>query len=359
MARSDRGKGINTRGNIKALLLAALVWPHGLGAASQDISENIRESLENEDDNRAEFLQAFSLIGVVPGANSSTIAVESDNPDASDFEVKLIKIPISRELKHGTFCIADADGQRNSDKTIVLHRRSQSSVDFCMTPYAELSLSYLRGEQSINLRNIATSFTNDIKALSVFGGLGMSIPLADNAIIRPIFLAGYSRVDSDADFEGELAAELEIGAQGIIDDANIDSLIVGGGIEMQLRHIFSNEADLEGRFRYNYLVSNAVNVSNDSLDKTNDFVEASGYLEASAPTGLTFLDREVRALGIGGSSFLQPEPTFNAEKTDFIHELGGGLELRGIGFTRKVRLRATALFGEDVHGWRAGISVKF
>ncbi|MGI9503807.1 MAG: hypothetical protein ACR2RE_12220, partial [Geminicoccaceae bacterium] len=67
----------------------------------------------------------------------------------------------------------------------------------------------------------------------------------------------------------------------------------------------------------------------------------------------------VRALGFGGTNIILDGFDDFISEDDFIHEIGGGLELKNPAYVQGIRLRGSVLFGEDTLGWRAGLAVKF
>lgn len=349
------------RRDAKALLLAAVFSLPGLDAASQETSDVIVEAVREgfQDGEIAEFFQALSILGVAPGVSGAAYTVDDDDPEFSDLDIKSVKLPIAREFKRNAFCVVNSGGQDRSNYRLESLERSRSSDDFCMTPYAELSLSYLKADQSSTLSDIATDFAFDITTLSALAGVGLVIPLSESTTFRPILLGGYSRIDSDAEFSGDFAAEFDEGLEGILDNADLNAVLVGGAAELRHRHLFTNKVKLEARLRYNHLVSNVVEASDESLEQTNDFAVVTGYLEGSVPTGLTFFSRDLRALGFGGTNLILTKLGEEIDGEDFIHEIGGGLELSAAPVLKAIRLRASALFGEDVTGWRAGLAVKF
>lgn len=349
------------RRDAKALLLAVALSLPSLDATSQDASDELVDSIREEfqDGELAEAFQSLSIIGVAPGVSGAAYTIDEDDPEFSDIEIKSVKIPIKRNFDRGAFCVVKAEGEDHSDYKLERRERSRSSGALCMKPYAELSLSYLNAEQSVDLSDIATDFAYDITTLSALAGVGLSFPLSERTTFRPILLGGYSHISSDAKFNGDFAAELSQGLEGILDNADLNAILFGGAVELQHQRLFNNKVELEGRLRYNHLVSDVFEASDESLEQTNDFVVVTGYLEASVPTGLTLYSRDLRALGFGGSNLLLSKLGEKIEGEDFIHEIGGGLELRNPPLVKAIRLRASALVGEDVTGWRAGLGIKF
>lgn len=263
----------------------------------------------------------------------------------------------SYEFDRGTFCIVESTDKDHSGYRLERREQSQSSNARCMTPYTELSLSYENSKQRLDIPEVVID--DDITTLSALAGLGLSIPLSKNLTFRPILLGGYSHIISDADFDGDFAAEFRAGLDGISADANINALLLGAAAELQHQQLFDNEIELKGHLRYNYLVSDVFDASDESLERANDFVAITGRVEASVPTGLQLLSRDLHVQGFGGSCLLLTKATEKITSDDFLHEIGGGLELRNIPLVGGIKLSASAFFGVDVVGYRAGAGVTF
>lgn len=343
------------------LLLAVVLSLPSLDAASQDASDEIVDIVREafQDAGLAELFQGISLLGIAPGINSANYTIDEDDPDFSDTDIKTIKIPVRHEFDSGAFCIVESTNKGQSDYQLAWLGQSPSSGALCMKPYAELSLSYVNAEQTIDISGLDSPFTYDFTTLSALAGVGLSIPLSKKTTFRPMLLGGYSHLSSDADFDGALAAEFREGLDGILDDAKFDAVLLGAAAELRHQHLFDNKIELQGRLRYNYLVNNVFAASDETFEEANDFVVVTGSLEASVPTGLQLFSRDLYALGFGGSNLLLTEAVEKINSEDFVHEIGGGLELRNPPLIKSIRLSASVFFGEELSGYRAGVGFKF
>jgi len=345
-----------------SVCLLAMPWHD---ARSQDVDDEVVVILEDFDDGElAEAFQIFSIIGVAPGISGARFEVDGDDGD-SDVEIRSFKIPIKRDWKAGAFCFVASDDQRSVGYELRSLAKTRSESALCARPYMELTLGYLNADQGVlfdedeaGLED-ATIFNLDITTLSALAGFGLSFPITEKTVFRPILLGGYSHIDNDTNVVGNDADEFNDALDGSLVDGELDSILIGGAAELQHERVLGNNIELTGNLRYNHLVSSAFNASDDALEGTNDFIVITGGLEASIPTGLALFSRDLHALGFGGTNILLDGFGDLISGDDFIHEVGGGLEVKEPWFVQGIRLRGSVLFGEDVFGWRAGLGIKF
>lgn len=330
-----------------------------------DVIEALEDELEDEfaedfvDGELAETYQQFSIVGIAPGASGAKYRRKGDD-EQSDLEISSVKIPIRRDFKSGAVCFVASDDKRYTDYEIQPLRRVRSSDALCARSYGELTLSYLRADQRTILDDIGvTEFDLNIDTFSVLAGYGLIFEIAEGTTFRPILLGGYSHIDNDSVFEGDLAETFNEELDGIDVNSELNSLLVGGAAEFRHERLLGNDVELETRLRYNYLVSDVYDASDEALEGTNDFVVINARLEAGIPTGFRLFSRDIYALAFGGTNAILDGVAGDVAKDSFIHELGGGLELKTPRLVQGVRLRSSVLFGEDVFGWRAGLAVKF
>lgn len=340
------------------LLVCLLVMPWQ-GARSQDADDEFVELLAEdfEDGELAEQFQLFSILGIAPGLSGAKFSLDGDDGD-SDLEISSAKLPIKREWDRGSFCLVASDDQRQVEYELQPLAKVRSDDALCATPYTELTLSYLQADARFEVDD-ATDFRFDATALSALAGLGLTFQITERTSFRPILLGGYSHIDNDSDFDGELADESNEASDGNIVNSELKSFLIGAAAELQHERVLANDIELEGNLRYNHLVSSVFDASDDALEGTNDFIVVASRLEASIPTGFSLFSRDLYALGFGGTNILLDGFDDFISGDDFIHEVGGGLELREPWFVQGIRLRGSVLFGEDVSGWRAGLVIKF
>ncbi|MGI9489729.1 MAG: hypothetical protein ACR2RF_28360 [Geminicoccaceae bacterium] len=201
----------------------------------------------------------------------------------------------------------------------------------------------------------------DLKTFSPLAGAGLSIPLWEGAFFRPILLFGYSRVIDNSEPRGEFSDVIDAAASGILFDVEIDSLIYGAAADLGYRREVKSDVDLEAHLRYNQVLSDVVSASDRSMKRSNDFGVVTSDLEVNAKTGYTFFSRDVHAIGsIGGTYF--PGRQGDNIRSDFYHEVGGGLELkedRIIKGIKGLKLFGRYIFGDDVTGYKFGVNLTF
>jgi len=328
-------------------------------ARSQDADEDIAELLleEFDDGELAGEFQIFSILGIASGASGARINFDGEDGD-SDLELRSFKIPVRRDWDGSGFCLVAPDDRSQSDYELLPLEKVRSENALCATPYTELTLSYLQADQRANV-GLDTDLRLDLTALSALAGFGLIFQITERTSFRPILLAGYSHIDSDSVFDGEAADAFNAALDGSIVDGELDSLLIGGAAELRHERLLGDDIELRGNLRYNHLVSSVFEASDDALEGTNDFIVMTGKLEASIPTGLSLFSRDVHALGFVGTNILLDGFDDFISEDDFIHEIGGGLELKNPAFVQGIRLRSSVLFGEDTLGWRAGVAVKF
>ncbi len=356
---------LNSFGTLLLLVgLLAMPW-HDARAqgADDDIADLLLEDFE--DGELAETFQIFSIIGVAPGVSGAKYEFDGDEGD-SDLEIRSFKIPIKRDWRDGTFCFVASEDERDTGYVLQPSSKVRSDDALCARPYVELNLSYLKADQDVisleeaDLESLGPEALDlDINTLSALAGFGLTFQITERTALRPILLGGYSYVDNDNAFEGELADEFNEILNGSLIDSELNSLMVGGAVELRHERALSNDVELDGNLRYNHLVSSVYEASDEALEGTNDFIVVTGRLEASVPTGLSLFSRDVHALGFGGTNILLEGFEDSINEDDFIHEVGAGLEIRNLLLVRGIRLRGSVLFGEDVSGWRVGLGIKF
>ena len=281
-------------------------------ARAQDADDDIADLLlEDFDDGElAEAFQIFSIIGIAPGVSGARFEIDGDDGD-SDFEIRSFKIPIKRDWKKGGICFVASDDQRDTGYELQPLAEVRSDDALCARPYVELNLSYLKADQNVvdldddDEETFGPEILDlDITTLSALAGFGLTFPITERTSFRPILLAGYSHIDNDSAFEGELADEFNEILDGSLVDGELDSFLIGGAAELLHKRVLEGDIELDGNLRYNHLVSSVFEASDDVLEGTNDFIVITGKLEASIPTGFSLFQREVRALGFGGTNII-------------------------------------------------------
>jgi len=180
--------------------------------------------------NLAVQFQALSIFNAAPGFSNARLTFdEPEDPRIVDAESALnsIKLPITRNFNEAQFCV----GKGNP----------ASRFGVCATPYAEITLGYLRNRTrgnfglAVNDVGIAddalpVELTEDLlfqlppeafipiatgespaavvfnspvrsttETFSALAGVGVTVPVTRDIAVRPIFLGGYSYITDDTD----------------------------------------------------------------------------------------------------------------------------------------------------------------
>lgn len=247
----------------KLLLLSVVMTMPGLPAAAQSI-EDLRDAFSDsaQAGNFVAIFQAISIFGASPGVSGAAYTFQAE-PDAAKTKINLLKVPVTHEFAATDLCIGAAQRHGGSDlgdgAAGESEQRETDTAAHCVRPYAELSLSYLRAKEEAPIPAFGDLVIDfDITTLSALGGAGLSIPVAEGTLFRPILLLGYSRVTDDSDVSGEFADVIDAAAGGILFDVEVNSLIVGAGAELRHQRNLTTGIDMEGRLRYNHVLSDVL-----------------------------------------------------------------------------------------------------
>ena len=137
-----------------------------------------------------------------------------------------------------------------------------------VAPYAEITLGYLTGSQTFPLTsdgNSPTSVKLSFNAWSALAGGGIDVPLGNGFKVRPIVLAGYSYVGGDATFYGPNSVLARSQVSGILSDASLNSVLLGGALELIYETPLRGDMNLRAQVRYNELVALVTGASSSAL----------------------------------------------------------------------------------------------
>lgn len=249
----------------------------------------------------------------------------------------------------------------NSYKLSPSHTFDPIDSLYGISPYIEGTLGYLDTDQKLNFAAFDTRAAVDIETFSFLGGAGVDIEIADGAIFRPIFLAGYAHISDSADVTGRFAPEFDYAGRGIVFDARIESFLLGGAAELEYVTAFGNDINFFGNLRYNHFSARVVSASNPVLETDSNFGVFTAAAEFDGPSGLTLFDREVRWIGFGTNTYLPGDPG-DSLGFSYFFELGGGVELvdrNVVSGVEGISIRSSAILGENVVGWTVGLSLEF
>ncbi len=330
---------------IRAGLAAGLAAVAGSPAAAQDqdlvdlFREAFRTSATRSDLGNA--FQSLTIFGAARGITAANFNVEDGG---SELDLGATKLGPSH-----SFDWEPVEGVRPYVEGTFGYLNTEQTVDFDLAPFADPSEG-------------ATRASVDIDTFTFLGGVGAEIALAAGTVARPIFLAGYSHTSDEGDVTGPLAPEIAAAGDGIVFDVRINSVLLGGALEIEHGRSFeARDINLLGRVRYTHLFDNVVSASDPVLDTDGDFGVLSSGVELDGPTGLTVFGRELRWIGFAANTYL-PGAQNDALGFSFFFELGGGIEIvdrEVISGIEGVSLRGSGIVGDNVTGWSAGLSIEF
>ena len=277
--------------------------------------------------------QTFSIFGGTPGIAAARYY--------SDFDLNSFQLPISHSFDpiEGGFLSGVA-------------------------PYAEITLGYLTGSQTFPLTsdgNSPTSVKLSFNAWSALAGGGIDVPLGNGFKIRPIVLAGYSYVGGDAQFYGPNSVQARSQVIGILSDASLNSVLLGGALEVIYETPLRGDMNLRAQARYNELVALVTGASSNALQDSGSFGVANASLTLTGPTGWHIATNAVRWLGYAKGTWL-PETNPSLLGFNAYAEVGGGLQIIAPGVVRGVQgatVRASAIAGPGVTGWLVSAALNF
>jgi hypothetical protein len=233
-----------------------------------------------------------------------------------------------------------------------------------VAPYAEITLDYLTGDRTFSLTPSPTSPSSvrlSFDSWSALAGGGLEFRFGDHFRLRPIVLAGYAHVGSDATFSGPNSAFFHTAVSGILSDAALNTVLVGGALELVYDTTFPGDMTLTARARYNELAAIVASATDPSLKQNGSFGVASAGVTVDGPTGWHVATRAVRWLGYVNGTWL---PSTNRSLLGFnsFAEIGGGLRLTAPDVIRGVQggtVRASAIVGPGVTGWLFSAALDF
>ena len=117
-------------------------------------------------------------------------------------------------------------------------------------------------------------------AFSALAGGGIDVPLGSGFKVRPIVLAGYSHVGGDATFYGPNSVLARSQVSGILSDASLNSVLLGGALELIYETPLRGDMNLRAQVRYNELVALVTEASSSALQDSGTF----GVANASVPS---------------------------------------------------------------------------
>jgi hypothetical protein len=277
--------------------------------------------------------QTFSILGGIPGIAAARYY--------SNFDVNSFQLPIAHSF-------APIEGGPLSG----------------VAPYAEITLGYVTGTQTFPLTSEGNS-PNSVKltfnSWSALAGGGIDVPLGNGFKIRPIVLAGYSYVGGDAQFYGPNSAIARSQVSGILSDASLNSVLLGGALELIYETPLRGDVNLRAQARYNEIATLVTGASSNALQDNGSFGVANASVTLTGPTSWHIANNAVRWLGYGKGTWL-PDTNPSVLGFNSFAEVGGGLQIIAPDVIRGVQgatVRASAIVGPGVTGWLVSAALNF
>jgi hypothetical protein len=314
-----------------AVLLTSTVPSLASPALAQTVQLNAEGVVQSTNLGRA--FEAFSVFGGTPGIAAAQYY--------SAFQLNNFQLPITHTFE-------PIDGGHFAN----------------VAPYAELTLDYLTGDQTFALTPSPTtpsSVKMSFDSWSALAGAGLEFRFGDHFRLRPIFLAGYAHVGSDATFAGPNSAFFRTAVSGVLSDAALNTVLVGGALELVYDTTFPGDLTLTARVRYNELAAIVASATDPSLKQNGSFGVATAGATMDGPTDWRVAARAVRWLGYVNGTWM---PNTNRSLLGFnsFAEIGGGLRLIAPDVIRSVQggtVRASAIVGPGVTGWLLSAALDF
>ena len=314
-----------------AVLAGTAVFAIASLGSAQTVTLGPQGVTQSENLNRA--FQTFSVFGGTPGIAAAQYY--------SNFDVNSFQLPIAHSFDpiKGGFLSG-------------------------VVPYAEITLGYVTAYQVFQLTSDGNS-PNSVKlsfnSWSALAGGGIDVPLGNGFTVRPIALAGYSYVSGDANFYGANSILARSQVSGILSDASLSSVLLGGALELIYERPLPGDMNFRAQARYNQLVALVTGASSNALQGNDSFNVANASVIFTGPTGWQIASKTVRWLGYAKGTWL---PDTNPSLLGFnsFAELGGGLQIIAPDVIRGVQgatVRASAIAGPGVTGWLVSAALNF
>jgi hypothetical protein len=327
----------STPGKISAAALAVLILSSaGNAIAQQNLADELGQALRREarDSGQGSAFQALSIFDATPGVSTAVFNVDHSQP-GTDLTLRTLQLPLRHEF---------------------------APVVAGIRPYGELTLGYGNANETRDL-DVAPPRQTKIDAkfdtYSVLTGIGATIPVVPRFSVRPIVLAGYSRLEGGASFKGPFATELKTASRGLIDELHIDTLLLGGALEAKVAWPLGDDMQLTADARYNQFYARNFNASEAVLETSDTFGVFTARTEVDGVAPLTIGGRATRWIAFVGATYL-PGDLKEALDFDYFFEVGSGfgiLDREIIEGIEGLSLRASLIVGQDVIGWSAGLSL--
>lgn len=279
--------------------------------------------------------QALTVFGGTPDISGGRFSVDPDDP--GDLSISAIRLPLGHRFA------PVAPGVR---------------------PYIEGTFGYVRAEDTVitELDPVGpTTVESDIDTLSLVAGAGIELELLETTFLTPILLAGYSHINDQVQISGALADELISAGNGSFFNVDLNSVILGGALELSDRRELADDIGFEGEIRYNFLYTDIFKASDDVLETSDTFSVLTARVEFDGPTPLRLLNRDLRWVALVGNTYL-PGNLSDALGFTYFFNVGGGIKIREDLLWDKASaasVTAAGIIGDNVTGWTVGVRLYF
>lgn len=317
-----------------------IVWALGFSVAlggpifanAQTLSLQDLESDALERSGIANILPALGLFGLQPGLRQAHLAVEAT--PLGTIDIDLTKVPLAYEF---------------------------APVWRGIRPFAQITLGHFDLDHGVKVAVIPafpTGLDVSMSGEALIGGIGATIPLSDSISLRPMLLAGYARIRSEAATTGPFSGLVLSVVDGILADARLESPVVGGSVELRHNLAFEGGVAVDSALGFGMLYAPVTEATSRTIEQAIPFPTVSASLEADGPLWQAAGGPALRWLGTAGINYFPALPD-DIAGLPVAAELGIGLEILGPDLGGGLTLRASAILGDRVTGWSFGASLRF
>jgi hypothetical protein len=132
-------------------------------------------------------------------------------------------------------------------------------------------------------------------------------------------------------------------------------------VEIQHEAALPGDVRLTAHLRYNHLYANAIDSSDDLLERSTTFGVLTASTELDGPLHTTMLGHDLRWISFAAHTSF-PGRASDSLGFSYFFEVGGGLELVDPALVRGVEglsLRLSTLVGDGVTGWSVAAKLAF
>lgn len=317
---------VGTLGLLAMLAVAAPAQPQTIPLRDLESDTLLRGGL-------ADFVPALGLFALTPGIRAARFTLDTDN--LGTFNADLVKVPLSYEF---------------------------DPVWRGVRPYVQLTLGRFRADKTVGIAIVPvfpTEVNISMHGETVIGGAGATVPLGGGLSIRPMLLGGYARVRSDALTFGPFSGLVASLADGLVANAKLDALVIGGSLELRHEAALGNDIGFDGALRIGHLATISSSATDVTLAVPLHQPSVSARAEFDGPLGRLPEIGPLRWLGFAAVNYT-PGDVHNYLGVPVAGEIGIGLNFAGTGSgDGGATLRASTFIGDSLVGFSFGLSFEF